>query len=201
MGIGRKHDATGRSTGRIGNSRLRKKNGPPQDQPWVWLSGELLASPAWRALTGNARMVIDRILIEHMRHGGAENGFLPVTYADFVSHGVRRNSILPAIKECEALGLIQRVPGLRARSQFKGSPQTFRIAWLPTSEGGHPTNLWRAIKGRKEAAEIVRCARNIGVDSRRRRSPVRADTGEDIDSRLARDAGDQSHLRDRIRGG
>ena len=200
MGIGRSHDAKGRSTGRIGNSRLRKKNGPPVDQPWGWLSRELLASAAWRALTGNGRMVIDRVLIEHMRHGGAENGNLPVTYADFVTHGIRRNSILPAIKECEALGLIERAPGVRARSQFKGSPQTFRISWLPTSDGGDAANRWRTINELGDAAEIVRAALNVGVDSRRRRSAAKADTSQDIDSRLACDAGGQSHLRDRKRG-
>ena len=200
MGVGRRHDAKGRSTGIIANSRRRKKNGPPQDQPWVWLSRDLLESPAWRALTENGRKVIDRILIEHMAHGGAENGNLPVTYSDFVAHGIRRNSVLPAICETEALGLIERRPGLRARSRFKGSPQRFRIAWLPTSEGEATSSGWRAIRTLREAAEIVTAARKVGVDSRRQRGPARDQASQDIDSRLACDAGAQSRLRDRMGG-
>ena len=173
MDIGRRHDATGRSTGVIANSRRRKQNRPPADQPWIWLTRELLTSPAWRALTENGRKIIDRILIEHMVHGGGENGNLAVTYADFVAHGIRRNSILPAICETEALGLIERQAGLRARSQFKGSPQRFRIAWLPTSEGKAASSGWRAIRTLREATEIVTAARKVGVDSRRQRAPAR----------------------------
>jgi len=42
-----------------------------------------------------------------MEHGGAENGKLPVTYADFEKWGVRPNSIAGAIRTLEALGLIR----------------------------------------------------------------------------------------------
>ena len=41
-----------------------------------------------------------------MDHGGAENGKLPVTYADLEKWGVRPDSIAGAIRALEALGLI-----------------------------------------------------------------------------------------------
>ena len=37
---------------------------------------QMVESPAWRALSLAARKALDRIEIEHMNHGGAENGKL-----------------------------------------------------------------------------------------------------------------------------
>ena len=61
----------------------------------------MLESEAWRALSLNAHKVIDRVKIEHMHHGGTENGNLIVTHADFQAYGVRRQSIAAAIREAE----------------------------------------------------------------------------------------------------
>jgi hypothetical protein len=44
-----------------GNSsfkRFQKQNHPPADQPWVWLTLEMLDSEAFRALTGPAMRVL-----------------------------------------------------------------------------------------------------------------------------------------------
>jgi hypothetical protein len=67
----------------------------------------MLESPAYRVLSRAARMVLDRIEIEHMHHGGRENGNLPVTYNDFVVYGIHRHGISPAIRESQALGFIE----------------------------------------------------------------------------------------------
>jgi hypothetical protein len=64
----------------------------------------LRLSPAWQALPNNARRILDRLEVEHMQHGGADNGHLPCTYADFEKAGVRRKSIALAIRQCVALG-------------------------------------------------------------------------------------------------
>jgi len=70
-------------------SRLRdKRNSPPQDQPWVWLSREMLESEALRSLSLAARRVVDRVILEQMAHAGKENGNLIVTYDDFVRFGI-----------------------------------------------------------------------------------------------------------------
>ena len=44
-------------------------NAPPANQPWSWVSFELLESGAMRALSINARRVLDRIRIEARRDG------------------------------------------------------------------------------------------------------------------------------------
>jgi hypothetical protein len=70
-------------------------------------SRELRESPAWAALPDNARRVLDRLELEHLRHGGAENGKLKCTYSDFQKAGIRRASVALAIRECAGLGFIE----------------------------------------------------------------------------------------------
>lgn len=169
--VARAHDATGRSTGRAtGNSRARQAMRPPPDQPWAWLSRDLLESHAWRALTANGRRLIDRVMLEHMAHGGAENGTLAVTYADLAAWGIRVNSIAPTIAEVVALGLIDHRAGRPSHIAGKGHPQVFKLAWLPDCEGGPATDGWKRFKSVKQAAEVVKGVRYFGVDARHNRA-------------------------------
>src|SRR6266516_5120824 len=68
---------------------------------------EMMESPAYMALGGSARKVLDRLEIEHAHHGGNDNGKLPCTYEHFVDYGVHRLAIGPALRELEALGFIE----------------------------------------------------------------------------------------------
>ena len=61
--IGRKHDRTGRSSGRFANTKFRKANAPPVGEPFIWLTKKMLESPAYRVLSGGAEKVIARIAI------------------------------------------------------------------------------------------------------------------------------------------
>jgi len=68
---------------RTGMTAIKRENRPPKDMPWIWLTREMLESPAWRAMDMlAARRVVERIILEHMAHAGTENGNLIVTYAD-----------------------------------------------------------------------------------------------------------------------
>jgi hypothetical protein len=49
---------------------------------------ELIEAPAWRVLSLSARRLLDRIEIEHVRHGGQEKGQLAVTFDDFAKYGI-----------------------------------------------------------------------------------------------------------------
>jgi hypothetical protein len=63
----------------------------------------MIESPAYRVLSFHARRCLDRIEIEHLRHGGKENGRLPVTYDQFIEYGVMsRRFIGPALRELVA---------------------------------------------------------------------------------------------------
>src|SRR6516225_8310961 len=68
---------------------------------------EMLESPAWRALSLSALLLINRLEIELAHHGGNDNGQLPVTKEDFIDYGISGNQIAPAIREAQALGFIR----------------------------------------------------------------------------------------------
>ena len=82
----------------------RKLNGPPQNNPWVWLPTELLNSVAWRSMGINCFRFIFRLLIEHCNHKGLENGRLISTYKQLSEYGLTKSKIRKAIDEAEALG-------------------------------------------------------------------------------------------------
>jgi hypothetical protein len=58
------------------------------DGQWSPRLIEMLESPAYRVLSVSAHRVISRIEIEHARHGGNDNGNLPVTKHDFMAYGM-----------------------------------------------------------------------------------------------------------------
>jgi hypothetical protein len=61
----------------------KQGNRPPKGEPWIWLTREMLSSPAWRALSPAALKVVKRVMLEHMAHACTANGNLVVTYGDF----------------------------------------------------------------------------------------------------------------------
>src|SRR5680860_540719 len=89
----------------IKSTRLREgRNRPPA--PFVWFTREMLESEAWCSLSLAARRVLDRVMIEHIAHGGSMNGLLVVTFNDFVKFGIRRGTLSSAIQEAAATGLL-----------------------------------------------------------------------------------------------
>ena len=125
----------------------KKRNGPPKDQPWVWLTRELLESDAWRTAPLNTRRIVDRLILEHMHHAGQENGNLICTYDDFVRYGIRRASIKGALKDAIKRGLVYQsqqgkaAPGLAGRC-----PNIFGLGWLPGNDASAAHNRWKAYK-------------------------------------------------------
>jgi len=132
-------------------------NAPPEKEPWVWLTQELLSSDAFRSLSITAYRVLFRLIIEHTKHAGLENGRLKVTYYDFECYGCRLKSIKKAIEELVAAGLIQvTTQGRRCHGQDHGSPSEYRLTWLPVgteSDFQPATNGWKAAKP-KQAGKI-----------------------------------------------
>ena len=121
----------------------------------------MLDSPAYRALTGSAHKVISRIEVELGRHGGNDNGRLPVTTDDFVEYGMHRTSVAPAIREAEALGFIRVTERGRGGNAEYRSPNLFFLTFARGRDSGKrpPTDDWRRIKTMEEAEQIARAAR------------------------------------------
>jgi hypothetical protein len=181
----RGHDNTGRSNGTADERKARKLNAPPRAEAWIWFTKQMLESPALRALSAPARKVIDRITLEHIYHGGGQNGLLAVTYNDFRLYGVRGSSILPAIEEAIALGFIERTdPGRNAWGEFKGSPALYRIAWLPNRDGAPAPNLWKRFRTAEEARHAAERAKDRVMQGRLEEAPRNAEQ-PDEDLRVA----------------
>jgi hypothetical protein len=149
-------DIRGTATG----NRFTKMNRPPEGTSWCWLTADMLASPAWHALTGNAMKVILRIALEHLRHGGVENGSLPVTYTDFVRCGVRRNSVREALLVAIHLGFIDitSVGDVPWHGDIR-KPSIYSLTWLPRDNGAPPRNRWTRIKAGLDAKAAVKRAK------------------------------------------
>ena len=88
--------------------------------PFVPRTIEMLYSPAFGALSLAGHRILARIEIEHAKHGGRDNGTLPVTFANFEAFGLHRMAIGPGIREVCALGFIE-VNKLSASSSTRGT--------------------------------------------------------------------------------
>ena len=76
-----------------------------------------------RSLSVNGIRVLHRIQIEHMAHGGLENGRLKVTWLDFEKYGVSRRLIGKSIEEVVAVGIVAiEQPGRMLHGQDHGDP-------------------------------------------------------------------------------
>jgi hypothetical protein len=118
-------------------------NRPPGQ--FMWFTREMLESPAWNVMPLSARRVLDRVMIEHVKHGGTRNGALVVTYDDFQRFGIRRKSIAPAIETAGALGLLDVTwRGARAYGVAREASE-YGLTWLPRCDGTPANNRWRHI--------------------------------------------------------
>ena len=72
---------------------------------FVALEMDLLTSPAWRGQSIYCRRLLDRLMIEHLRHAGTENGKLQVSYRQFDEAGIPMRFIKATLAELGARGL------------------------------------------------------------------------------------------------
>jgi hypothetical protein len=148
---GRKHNATGRSSGKLYVKSRQKIEGQ-----FVPHRLAMLESAAWRALSFTARRILDRIEIEHMGHGGVENGRLPVTYDDLERYGIRRKSISGGLFELAALGFLEITQrGRMAAAEFH-VPSKYRLTYVLTFDpAGAPTDEWSKFASDQEALDAL----------------------------------------------
>lgn len=133
----RKVDPTGRSSDKrlpLGASKRHKLEGA-----FIPHLRAMRESPGFRALPLAARRVLDFLELEHLKHGGAENGHLHAPYAQLRLFGISGRDIKPAFSMLEAFGLIERTD---ERQRLGGRPNAarYRLTWLATSDGGAPTH-------------------------------------------------------------
>ena len=128
---------------------------------------DMKASPAWRVLPDNARRLLDRLELEHMRHGGSQNGALLCTYNHFAEAGIRRASVALAIRQAVALGFLEITQaGYRTAAEFR-APNLFRLTYVHgVRKNIHPTDEWETIENDTRAASALALAATQRRDAR-----------------------------------
>jgi len=145
--------------GKRASFRGRDIGGPPKDQPWCWYTVEMMRSDAWHDMSVNARRMLDLLELEHLAHGGFENGNLVMTYDQFVAGSIRRGSIFATIAELERLGWIEVTRG-GYRGFARSWHHRFRLTHRRTRirpEVGMPyliegTHDWRRYRSKKNGS-------------------------------------------------
>jgi hypothetical protein len=111
------------------------------EPPFMTHAMELYQSEAFRSLSNAERKILARIEIEHMKHGGKDNGRLTCTYEDFIAYGVRDRSIPAALQHLQTVGILHVTQ--RGRRDAMRNPHHYRLTYLPSFNGKWPTNEWR----------------------------------------------------------
>ena len=148
-------------TGKDHDTRAHPKRQNKINEQFAARPISMLESPAYRALSQAAHMVIARIEIELGHHGGNDNGSLPVTFEHFVEYGIYRNGVAAAIREAEALGFIRVTERGRGGNAEHRRPNLFYSTFSNWrgSKAEPPPHDWRKIKTIEEAKEIAANAR------------------------------------------
>jgi hypothetical protein len=131
---------------------------------FVWRPRQLIESPAMRVLSRVAHLALTRLEVEHMDHGGAENGRLPTTYQQFEEWGIHPRFVASALRELQALGIVEITRHGYAGAADKRSPSLYRLTYLTAHDAGSAdatgTHEYLKIKTVEEAEAVAKAARN-----------------------------------------
>jgi hypothetical protein len=116
----------------------------------------LLESEAWRGRSIHLVRVLDRLELEHLAHAGKENGYLQVTYDDFVKYGISRRLIRPAIEEGIIRGLILITHQGGYSGDGRQDASMYQLTYLPSKfvpvtgppQYLDPLNTWQKLTGK-----------------------------------------------------
>jgi hypothetical protein len=127
---------------------------------------QLVESAAMRVLSLAAHQALMRMEVEHLSHGGVENGKLPVTYRQFEEWGVRRHSVASAIRELVALGIVEI-----ARRGYSGAadvrmPSLYRLTYVQAWDANDTGTHEYLRVGSVGQAEAIAAAARKGSDPR-----------------------------------
>jgi hypothetical protein len=137
----------------------RQKRRTEIGESFVTYKRSMVESPAFRVRSYAAMRVMHRIEIEHMNHGGAENGRLQVTFDQFVKWGVCRRLIASAIRELAVLGFLEVTEQGHAGAAGNGKATRFRLTYVNCKTGEQPTDEWRRVDTFEIAKAIVAAAK------------------------------------------
>ena len=120
----------------------------------------MVDSVAFWALKPIEARILAVIEIEHMRHGGVENGRLVVTRRQFEKRGIQKDAIAPGLRALDALGFIEIMERGAAGVGDHAQAHRFRLTYVQPN----PTDEWRKFYDAniaRAAAETARQSKNI----------------------------------------
>jgi hypothetical protein len=135
------------------NFKPSKISDVPPKQPFITRWVKLLESSALRSLSRYGHLMLNRFEVEHCRNAGKENGYLVVTYDQFVEWGIPRRFIKPTITELVNAKLL--IIEHRGRGHGgRGDPSLYRLTYLkskfvPAAGSPYflePTNDWEKLE-------------------------------------------------------
>lgn len=149
------------------NWKGRKVGAPPEGEGFTWNTRERLLSAAWRSRSINCVRLLEFLEVEHLAHGGFENGALLAPFDQLVRFGIPRRLIKATIQEAEAKGLLV-VKRTKLRGSKKPKAHRYRLTYVWTriehdgvKDWQEPTDDWRRYRVVSKPAEVV----NIGSRS------------------------------------
>ena len=131
--------------------------GPPEGQPFIWMTKNMLGSITHLALGIHARRILDFLLYEHMAHGGKENGNLAAPYKQLEVWGLTSADVRKGFEELFVTGFV-RLTKQGLRTQGRGEPARYALTWLPTMVGAleqaAPTHDWQDVLEKLERERV-----------------------------------------------
>jgi hypothetical protein len=128
-------------------------NKPPSGEPFIWETLEMRKSDAYWSLSAAAHRFIVYLTIEHMQHGGRQNGNLKAPRQFLIDRVASARHLTAVISEVESVGFVRCFRhGVRIAS-------TYALTWLPLHDGTPATNEWRDYQNPKLKPWPVRSAR------------------------------------------
>jgi hypothetical protein len=144
--------------------RLRAYKPDEANPAFIMTRLVMLDSPAYWALKPIEARMLAVIEIEHMRHGGVENGRLIVTRRQFEKRGVPLKAIAPGLRALEILGFIEITERGAAGIGEHAQAHRFRLTYVQPK----PTDEWRKHNELARASAEAEAARaNANVRARR----------------------------------
>lgn len=140
---GKGHDAAGRSTGKVRHFGGRA-NRWKFEEAFVGEPLSLLESAGYRALNFPALKILGFLKLEHVRHGGAENGRLLAPHRQLRDGGISPRKVKPALAMLEAFGIIRCTSGGK-RQGGRPNAATYALTWLPTCDGQKPSAAYQRV--------------------------------------------------------
>lgn len=144
-------------------------------QRWQWLTWELINSPAFRTLSGNALKAFFCIILEHIAHGAFANGKLIITHQQFREYGVTGEYIADAIDELEYKGFIKITRGRAGAGT--AHPNRYRLTFVGDYEGAPPTNEWKRCTAERCEKWLAEDRKRMREGRQRSREKAQARTG------------------------